>query len=381
MKRTLAWIVVVVVIVGAVAARVATRGDETPARSIAEIHEAEGVPVDVATVRRGQVRVTQEIVGEVTGARQSTLRANGSQKIARVNVREGQRVRRGQSLVEFDVAVSPDRVARLKQMRESYENAKRQVGRLRPLYEAGAISESELDAAQTQLAIAEANLRDSRLEVEVVSPIDGVASLVAASAGDVVPDAAVLVQVAALDSVRVVANVSASTAAALEAGDPVFVAGEESSGIEMGARAARGRIARVSLGADPDTRLFRAEAILDNADRSLMPGAVVRLGVVVGAAEDVPVVPVAAATGTSVARSGDSVPLYVIRDGVARSVDARVGLVGNDEMEVTEGVTAGEKVVVFGANLLTDGTRVQLHRVDGELVKAAVSDDTAEGNE
>jgi membrane fusion protein (multidrug efflux system) len=381
MKRTLAWIVVVVVIVGSVAARVATRGDETPARSIAEIHETEGVPVDVATVRRGQVRVTQEIVGEVTGARQSTLRANGSQKIARVNVREGQRVRRGQSLVEFDVAVSPDRVARLKQMRESYENAKRQVGRLRPLYEAGAISESELDAAQTQLAIAEANLRDSRLEVEVVSPIDGVASLVAASAGDVVPDAAVLVQVAALDSVRVVANVSASTAAALEAGDPVFVAGEDSNGIETGARAARGRIARVSLGADPDTRLFRAEAILDNADRSLMPGGVVRLGVVVGAAENVPVVPVAAAIGTSVARSGDSVPLYVIRDGVARSVNARVGLVGSDEMEVTEGVTAGEKVVVFGANLLTDGTRVQLHRVDGELVKATVSDDTAEGNE
>lgn len=373
MKRTIGWIVVVVVVVGGLAARVATQGEDTPARSIAEIHADEGVPVDVATVRPGEVRVTVEIVGDVTGMRQSTLRSNGSQKIASVNVHEGDRVRRGQSLVEFDVEVSPDNIARLKQMRETYENAKRQVNRLEPLYEQGAISESDLDAARTQLAIAAANLRDSRLELEVVSPIEGVASLVSVRPGDVVPDGAVLVQIAVLDSVRVVADVSGTTAAALDPGDPVYLAGQtivpDAPGGDGGA--SRGRIARVSLGADPDTRLFRTEAILDNADGSLMPGDVVRLGVVTDRVSGVPVVPLAAVSDETEPRAGGSVPVFVVRDGKAERVDVGLGLVGDDGMEAESGVGAGEQVVVFGANLLGDGSPVRLHRIDGRLVESS----------
>jgi RND family efflux transporter MFP subunit len=379
MKRTVGWIAVVVVVVGGVAALVANREETAPARSISEIHETDGVPVDVATVHTGTVQVTVEIVGEVTGMRQSTLRADGSQKIARVNVTEGDRVRRGQSLVQFDVAVSPDRVARLEQMRESYQNAKRQVARLKPLYQAGAISESELDAAETQLAIASANLRDSRLELEVVSPIDGVASLVAVQPGDAVADGAVLVQVASMDSVRVVADVPGATAAALATGDEVHLAGDNPS--PESTRVPRGRLARVSLGADPDTRLFRAEAILDNADRRLMPGQVVRLGVVAEEVSGVPVMPMAAVLGETAPQTGETVPVFVVREGLARLVEVQVGLVGNEEVEVAAAVEPGERVVVFGANLLEDGVRVRVHRLDGELVEVPAGDRSGEADE
>jgi hypothetical protein len=39
-------------------------------------------------------------------------------------------------------------------------------------------------------------------------------------------------------------------------------------------------------------------------------------------------------------------------------------------------VEPGERVVVFGANLLEDGARVRLHRVDGELSGAPVKEAT-----
>jgi RND family efflux transporter MFP subunit len=366
MKARIVWIAVVVVIVAGIAALISARGEDTPARSIAEIHEADGVPVDVATVHRGDVTVVVEVVGEVTGARQSTLRSSGEQKISRVNVREGQRVRRGQTLVEYDVAVSPDRVARLQQTREAYENAKRQVDRLEPLFETGAISESDLDAAKTQLAIAAANMRDSRLELEVVSPIDGVATLIAVREGDSVADGAVVAQVAALDSVRVVADVSGATAALLDRGDAVHAAGDEVVRSEF-AQVPRGVIVRVSLGADPDTRLFRVEALLDNRDGRLMPGDVMRLGVVIDEADNTVVIPSAALQGEEAPRAGAAAPVFVIREGVARLVDVTLGLVADEDVEATSGVGPGERVVVFGANLLEDGAKVRLHRIDGEL--------------
>lgn len=370
------WTVGVIVVVAFVVARVAGRGGKEPARSIAEIQAVEGVPVDVATVRAATVRQIEELVGHIEGERQSTLRSFGAQKIAGVLVSAGERVRRGQTLVRYDVEVSPDRVARLDQMKESYDNAQRQVNRLQPLFEQGAVSESDLDAAKTALAIAAANLRDSRLELEVVSPIDGVATLVAVRPGDTVDDSAVLAQVAALDTVRVVADVAAETAAALAPGDPVYLAGTVTA--ESGGDSPRGRIARASLGADPDTRLFRVEALLNNDDRRLLPGGVVRLAAVVAQSSGVPSVPRVAAVGQTPLERGARTQVYVIRDGVAHLTDVEVGLVGDDDFEAASGVVPGDQVVVFGANLLVDGAPARLHRVDGQLVGDASDDGTVE---
>ncbi len=376
MKR-IVWIVVLVVIVGAGIFRVATRERKAPARSIQDIQAEQGIPVDVATVKRGAVRVVREVVGEVAGAQQSTLRSPGAQKIARVAVREGERVGRGQTLLEFDITVAPDRMARLSQVKETYENARRQVDRLTPLFAEGAVSESDLDAAKMQLAIAAADLRNARLEVELVSPINGFVTLVTVRAGDAVDDAAVLVQVAVLDSLRVDANVSATAAAELAPGDAVFVGFQ--TGSPEAPRAADGRIKRVSLGADPDTRLFRVEATIRDGQRRLAPGQVVTLGVVVDEAADAILMPAEAIESETALVKGSRVPVFVIRDGVAHRVEVELGRIGNHAVEVASGLAAGDQVVVFGANRLTDGARAQLHKVDGVRVSSAAEGEEAGG--
>lgn len=362
MKKALVGIAIVAVIVTAVALRVARRAGGEPARSIEEIHAAEGVPVDVVTARSGSITVTREIVGEVLGARQSVLRASDDYKIAEVLVHEGERVRRGQTLVRYDVDVSPDNMARLAQVQETYDNAKRQVDRLEPLFEQGAVAESELDAARTRLAIAAADLRNARLELEVVSPIDGVAVLVPVARGDAVASGEVVAQVALLDSVRVVADVSGATAREITKGDPVRPA-------DVGDHPA-GRITRVALAADPDTRLFRVEAVMSNPGRRLQPGAVVTLVVTLSEVGPVTVVPQAAVLGAEAAQKGKTVDVFVVRGGAAHKTAVEVGEVTEDSFEARSGVSEGDHVVVFGANRLDEGTKTRLHRVDGQLVPA-----------
>lgn len=369
MRKILIVVLVVVVIGAVVASRVMKRGEEAPAKSIEEIHADEGVPVDVVTVRTGTITVMREVTGVVSGISQSTLRSSGAYKIAQVVVREGQRVKRGQTLVHYDVDISPDRMARLEQVREAYQNAKRQVDRLEPLHEEGAIAESELDAARTALAIAEADLRNARLELSVVSPIDGIATLIAVRAGDAVDVGDVVAQVAILDSVRVEADVSGEAVRELRSGAPVILEERFAAGrapYDTPDRA-DGRIRRVSLGANPDTRLFRVEAVLDNSDRLLRPGQVVTLDAIVERVGPVTVMPRSAILGDEAIKPGTTHEVFVIHDEVASRRSVEIGQAEDVLVHIISGVADGDMVVVFGANRLKDGVKARLHRVDGLL--------------
>ena len=366
MKKGLIWTLVVVAVAALVLLRVVRSGGESPARSIEEIHAEEGIPVDVATVATGTLYEVRELVGVVAGFRQSVLRASADYKIADVLVREGERVRRGQTLARYDVGTAPDFTARQAQAQEAYDNARRQVDRLVPLFEQGAVSESDLDLANTQLAIAAADLRNARLELEVVSPIDGVAALVAVARGDAVLSGDVIAQVAVLDSVRVEANVAAGTARSLQMGAAARVATTRAGVVT-------GRITRVALAPDPDTRLFRVEATLANTTGALQPGVVVTLTVTIGEAGPAPILPRAAILGAGVPESGGEVEVYVVEGGAAHLHRVGVGLVTASDVEARSGLEAGERVVVFGANRLRDGDRVRIHRVDGELAQPADS--------
>lgn len=379
MKRWLGWIAVVVVLAVVVVWRIAAIGETTPARSIEEIQAAEGIPVDVAVVREGRLTVVTDVAGVVEGLRQSTLRAPADYKAGPVHVSVGDRVRRGQRLLSFDSQTSPDRAARLAQARERYENAKRQYDRLAPLLDAGAISESDLDDARTALEVARADLADARLKLDVVSPIDGVVTLVAVRPGDAVASGDVVAQVAVLDSVRVTADVAQDVAARLRVGAAVHVAAVADAGVTAeGAHAnAAGSIRRVALGADPTNRLFRVEAVLANADLRLRPGQTITMSVASEVTAASTLVPQRALLGQEDVTPGSSQEVYVVRGRRAQRTRVDLGAVATEVVAVRSGVVPGDTVVVFGANKVTDGVKVRIHHVEtgseGSSSKEAVA--------
>jgi membrane fusion protein (multidrug efflux system) len=219
------------------------------------------------------------------------------------------------------------------------------------------------------LVIAEADLRNARLELEVASPLDGIATLIDVRAGDAVEAGDVVAQVAILDSVRVEADVSGETVRELRAGAQVFL---NESIVAPGANAdasdgADGRITRVALGANPDTRLFRVEAVLDNGDRSLRPGLVVTLDAVVERVGPVTVMPRLAILGDEAVVPGSAHDVFVIEDDVAVRKTVEVGQMEDDLIEIVSGVTEGDRVVVFGANRLKEGAKTKFHKIDGTL--------------
>lgn len=163
-------------------------------------------PVSVITTEARDVPITLEYTAQTAGYREVEVRARVSGILLKRNYREGSTVRQGESLFNIDPA--PFQLAQARAQADlgvaeaQLQQAQRELTRLKPVYEAKAVSQKELDDATSSERIAaaqvesvRARLNEAKLNLEwtrVESPITGVASRAAVSEGTLVSGANVL---------------------------------------------------------------------------------------------------------------------------------------------------------------------------------------------
>jgi membrane fusion protein, multidrug efflux system len=345
-RRTGVWLpaLVILLLLGLVVFRVVQAGSPGEAApTVEQIRAEQGVPVTVALVREGELAVWREFNGTVSGTQEAVVRARSGDQVAAVDVTVGDRVRRGQVLVRQAGEAS---AARVRQAQAARRQAQRTVERLRPLHEAGAISDQEWEQALTQLELASADVAAAGDVLTLTSPLSGTVTEVVARPGMIPSAGDPLVRVADLSQLVVYLRVGAAEAAELGEGQPARLVGTEA--------AAEGRVRRIALQADPETRQVEVEVAFPPA-AGLIPGTLATVAVRVATREN-----------------AVQVPREAVRDGAVWVVDAEgsasrraveVGLAGRDRVEVVSGVRPGERVVVDGGALLSEGARVRI--VDG----------------
>jgi membrane fusion protein, multidrug efflux system len=231
--------------------------------------------------------------------------------------------------------------ARARQAEAALRQAERNVERLRPLHEAGAISDQDWDNARTQFDLAQADLAAARGALALTSPLAGVVTEVPARTGMIPATKDPLVRIADLGRLLVRLRVSAAQAAELRGGQPARMQGQEPTG----------RVRAIALQAEPTTRLVEVEVEFPR-EAGLILGTLATIEVRIAAREDAVSVPRGAVR--------DDVTWVVSEDArVSRRV-VTVGLQARDRVEITSGVRAGEQVVIAGASLLSDGARVRV---------------------
>jgi membrane fusion protein, multidrug efflux system len=331
-------IAVVVLLIGVIVLRVMqARTAEEAAPTVEQIRDERGVPVTAATAMRGDMDVWQSFSGTVSGVRDAVVRARTGDEIAAVPVAVGQRVSRGQPLVRVAGEAAQ---ARVRQAEAAQEQARRAVDRLRPLHDAGAISDQEWENAVTRFEMARDDLAAARDVLTLTSPLAGTVMEVTARPGMIPSPGDPLVRVADVSQLVVRLQVSAPDARAIREGEPARVPGGPT-----------GEVSRIALQADPETRLVEVEVAFPPGSR-LVPGTLERVEVRVGARPDAVQVP------RDAVREGQ---VWVIDDdGRALRRSVRVGLLTTERAEIESGVEAGERVVVRGASLLSDGVRVRV---------------------
>lgn len=321
-----------------------SRSDAEPPRAAAPA----GASVEVTQVRTGAVERRWSAVGSLKANESVVVRPEIAGRISRMGFQEGQRVQRGAVLFELDDSVFLAEVARAQaNLVLSSSNAKRS----RELFDRGLISAADRDSVRAAQELNEASLRLARAQAAktvLTAPFAGRAGLRSAAVGDYVNPGQDLVVLEDLDRVKLEFRLPELALPDIAVGQAVEVDLDAFPGQTFQAQlyALDSRVA-------DDTRSIGARALLENPDGRLRPGMFARVNLVVDRKDDALLIPEQAL----LARGGKSFVFAVI-EGKAVETEVQIGQRQPGEVEVLEGLSAGQVVVTSGLQRIGNGAAV-----------------------
>ncbi len=308
------------------------------------------VPVEVVELRPVPVQESITAIGSLRSNESVVLRPEVSGRIATIGFRDGQPVRRGQLLVGLDATLNEAEVA---QARAEFDLATSSLRRTEDLASKNFVSSSAQDQAASNVQVAEAKLRlaEARLaKMRIVAPFDGVVGIRNVSIGDYVKDGAELVNVEDIRTLKADFRLPERYFPQLKAGLLVELTADALPGSRYA-----GAIDAINPRVDASGRSLEVRARLDNTDGRLRPGMFARVKVLLGERPNALMVPEEA-----VVPLGDDFFVYTVADGKAKRVRVKLGVRREAQVELLEGVRAGEQVVTAGIRVQRDGQPVRV---------------------
>ncbi|MCO6390185.1 efflux RND transporter periplasmic adaptor subunit [Aliihoeflea aestuarii] len=324
---------------------------------------ATAYPVSTVSVTSGDWQPGIEAIGTVYAARGIDLAVEAGGVIRSVAFSANEEVEEGQLLVQIDDAIEQ---ADLVAARSQVEVSNAALERARTLSDRGvssAVNVQEADAAAAS-ALAQIERLNAVLgQKSLEAPFSGTIGIPRVEAGQFVSAGTTVATLQDLDTLRVDFTVPEQQLARISAGQTVAIAAE------AGGSVASGTITGIEPRIDPQTRLVSLRAEVDNQDGRLNPGQFVRVRIQLPVEDNIVALPQTAVT-TSL--YGDFI--YVVTEPeepiataegeperfVVRQVFVQTGRRYGDQVEVTEGVSAGDRVVTAGQNRLSNGSQVTL---------------------
>jgi len=310
----------------------------------------EAVAVETARVLRVPLARGMTAVGSLRSDETVMLRPEVAGIIREIHFREGEPVKKGQVLLRLDDAIAR---AELAQASANLALAQSQNNRAASLQAEGFISKQGRDDAASNLKVQQAALTLARARLDktrIVAPFSGVMGLRNVSVGDYVNAGQDLVQLEAINPLKLDFRISESYLTRVHAGQTLDV---RFDALPEVARA--GKVIAISPVVDAGGRSILLRAQVPNDDGVLRPGLFARVQLLF-AREEVLMVP-----ETALAPAGQVQYVYRVVDDRAERVEVAIGERRDGQVEIPRGVQEGDVVVVAGLQRVSDGARVQVN--------------------
>ncbi len=321
--------------------------------------------VVVEPVRREDAVVTRSYLVTLESGRQAAVLARASGYVLAWTVDRGDPVRKGQRLAVIEDQELGDQerqaAAQLEAARAARQNAKDQAERARRLVAQQFISRAEADAAETQVLVAEAQVRAAEAALGLTrtrkgytvieAPFDGYVVARHVDIGALVgPQGPPLFTIGSLDPLKAVAAVPQSDVPFLKVGQTATLTLDGVTGGPW-----TGRVSRLSPALDAATRTLEVEMEFDNEGEARKPGMFGRVTLELERVAGVVLVPPRA-----VARQGTDGVAFVVREGRAHEVRLALGRTWPDgRVEVVRGLDEGDLLITMGREMVHDGMEVR----------------------
>jgi membrane fusion protein, multidrug efflux system len=315
------------------------------------------VSVEVAKVETTKLVDETQSVGSLRSNQGVMLRPEVGGRVSQVMFKDGQRVKKGQVLVQFDDQLP---AAQVMQAQAELSIAKANHTRNKELVAQNFISKRSLDESEAALQVSEAKLALAQATLQrlkVLAPFDGVAGLRQINVGDYLKDGADMVNIEDIDAVLLDFRLAERFQTKVKPGQKAQVSFDALPGKQFTA---------VVQAIDPlieaNGRSVGVRACIDNRQMQLRPGMFARVSAVFGERPNAMVVPEEAI----VPQGGRSFVVKVVagpnKDEImSERVAVKIGLRQPGKVEILEGLSLEDQVVIAGQQRLQkDGTLVKV---------------------
>lgn len=347
------------------------------------------IPVVAATVREGDMPVYLQGLGTVTAFNTVTVKTRIDGQLVSVNFKEGQFVHEGDVLAEIDprpYQVALDQAnANLAEARgnlvkdqASLRDAQVNYVRDQQLFKEQIIAKQQLDtqlatadqmrgaieADQAAIASDQAAIASAKLNLvytKITAPISGRIGLRQVDSGNMVhaADTGGIAVITQLQPISVLFSIPEDqlppVLRKLQAGDKLRADAYDRDNTQ---RLAEGTLLTVDNQIDPTTGTSRLKAVFPNNDFALFPNQFVNVRLWLDTKHDAIIIPAVA-----IQRGPTGTFVYLIQDDNTVAVrPVKVGLTVGNDVSIDDGLRRGERVVVDGAEKLTEGMQVTLRQ-------------------
>ncbi|GEO86015.1 efflux RND transporter periplasmic adaptor subunit [Allorhizobium sp. NPDC080224] len=322
---------------------------------------ADPVDATVDTVELKDIPINYTVPGSVISDGRVEVSSRVVGFIEQLDVREGQRVKRGDLLVRIDPTDIDEAIRQARALviaaEEDLSDAETDVRKYTGLAESGSVASETLrkakvraDIARTTLDRAKSALAAAEAQKDyatITSPVDGVIVSVARRSGEMATAGASILVVESHEVLLFKAYLSEQSLASISTETAVAVRIDA-----LGGREFAGRIRGIVPSGDDVTRRYEINALLPD-DAALVPGMFGRADIRLGTYQ-APVVP-----RDSITKRGGLDGVFVVENGTARFRWLRTGRELNGVVEVVSGLKGGEKIVAEVDGGLPDGARMK----------------------
>lgn len=307
------------------------------------------VPVRTAEVTLATVRDTVEAVATSRAEQAIEVRPATSGRVEEILFEAGQRVGRGDLLVQLDAGAEQAAVdeakALLEDARGQYERGE-QLARTRSVADARVAElRANFLAAQARVVAAAERLADRQIR----APFAGIVGLREVSVGARVDPETTITTLDSLDRLEVEFSVPEQFYAAVRIGAPISA----TTSVHR-ERTFDGRVTSIDSRIDPVARAFRVRASIPNPDLELPVGVFMVVQIVLDEREALTI------PEQAVVLQGRSAIAYRINGTTAERVELELGQRSFGRLEVLSGLELGDMVATTGLQRLRDGAVVEV---------------------
>lgn len=350
------------------------------------------IPVKVVEAKSSSHEAVLTFKANLEPVEEGIVSSKLAGKAMQIMVQDGQAVAKGDPLIVLDdqdirnqlltvqsqLQASQSQLdsalASVPKLKANLDNAQLSYNRIKTLFDAQAVPQSELERADMALKVAKADfaasnanvnsvraslntvkanlksINDSLANAIVRAPIAGVIDEKAINLGQFVSPGGVLAKIKNISSLNAVIQVNQDDLKFIKVGQKAQITlGDDTT------QTYEGVVKYIDVSANPSARVFNCKVEVSNPAGTLRPGVYTKVQISKGESNQVLSAPVEVLMGNE----GDYF-IYVVEEGVARKRQVTIGDIAKDKVEIQSGIKPGAKLISTNLNTIQDGDTVKV---------------------